>query len=128
MTHFRNKNDLLAWLTKHCPRQAIVRAIREHGAECLGGFSCIPPTTRPGWIVRVRSSFNKKWDVAVIPCDGKPDYEIRIIKSVPWRNWSGIKLGISPIMRGDRPEWYSKLYLLLKEKSCGKTGLYFKRQ
>lgn len=117
MVHFRSKSDILHWLEKHCPRKAIVRSL--NNAELLGGFDLIPPTTRPGWIVRVTSIFNekRKWIVAVIPRKDIPTCEIRILKYVPWENWLGCKIGMPPIILGDSPGFYCILYGLLKEKS-----------
>jgi len=113
MIRFQTRDDILRWLIKRCPRKAIVRSLLQDRAELLGGFSIIPPSGRPGWIVRVESIFtSSKWIVAVIPCVGKPDYEIRILKQVPWKNWVG-RNDSSYIYAGDRP-W---LYREMKERA-----------
>ncbi len=122
--HFRSKNDIIHWLEKHCPRKAIVRSL--NGAELLGGFDPIPPTTRAGWIVRVTSGSilrplslrRKKWIVTIIPYVGKPDCEIRILKEVPWGNWSGRSVNlINSVYSGDRP-W---LYAAMQERANENT-------
>jgi hypothetical protein len=110
--HFRSKNDIIQWLERYCPRKAIVRSLLQNGAELLGGFNPVPPTTRPGWIVRVTSRHGRKWIVAIIPCEGTPDYEIRILKKVPWGNWIGNYYSEN-LMSGDRPQ----LYAALKERA-----------
>ena len=121
MIHFQTRDDILRWLTTHCPRKAIVRSLLQDRAELLGGFSNIPPSGRPGWIVRVTSLFlstkirtgeysHRKWIVAVIPCIGKPDYEIRILNRVPWKSYLN-EPATNSIYGGDRP-W---LYRILKE-------------
>lgn len=110
MIHFRNKNDILRWLAKNCPRKAIVRSL--DNAELLGGFNPIPPSSRAGWIVRVTSVYGRVWIVAVIPCVGKPDYEIRVLSKVPWKNYIGCH-DSSCVYGGDRPY----LYRSLKEKA-----------
>ena len=111
MTHFQTRDDIIRWLIAHCPRKAIVRSLLQDRAELLGGFSIIPPSGRPGWIVRVESIFTSgKWIVAVIPCVGKPDYEIRILKQVPWKNYLDEPM-TNPVYLGDRP-W---LYRIRKE-------------
>lgn len=112
MIHFRNKNDILAWLEKHCPRKAIVRSLSQDGAELLGGFDPIPPSGRPGWIVRVRSAYGKIWLVAVIPNIKQTDCEIRILQKVPWANYVGCS-DSGCIYGGDKP-W---LYGSLKERN-----------
>ena len=114
MIHFRTRDDIIRWLISHCPRKAIVRSLLQDRAELLGGFNKIPPSGRPGWIVRVTSALTKrKWIVAVIPCAGKPDYEIRILKQVPWKCYVGDWIDDKPIYAGDRP-W---LYREMKERS-----------
>ena len=113
MIHFRTKNNILAWLEKHCPRKTIVRSLSQNGAELLGGFDPIPPSGRPGWIVRVRSAYGKVWLVAVIPNAGQMDYEIRILQGVPWGNYVGCSNNDSCIYAGDKP----LLYRSLKERS-----------
>lgn len=115
MVHFRSKNDIIQWLEKHCPRKAIVRSLSQNGCELLGGFAPIPPTTRAGWIVRVTSSLGKKkriWIVAIIPCVGKPDCEIRVLQSVPWRNYISESYA-RQLCAGDKP-W---LYVKIREKA-----------
>ena len=116
MIHFQTRDDIIRWLITHCPRKAIVRSLLQDRAELLGGFTHIPPSDSPGWIVRVTSILSKrKWIVAVIPRIGKPDYEIRILTRVPWKNYAG-NTGGKSFYSGDRP-W---LYRILKERNNDK--------
>lgn len=116
MIHINSKDSLLKYIEDYCPRKAIVRALLQDGsAELLGGFSPIPPTDRSGWIVRVRSRFGKTWLVVVIPIRKRIDYEIRIIKEVPWANWVGtwgpyMDSMIGSLYYGDRPWVYKTLH------------------
>lgn len=111
MIHFQTRDDIIRWLISNCPRMAIVRSLLQDRSELLGGFSNIPPSGRPGWIVRVTSILTKrKWIVAVIPCHGIPDYEIRILKQVPWKNYVGYEWVLDKsIYAGDRPWLYREM-------------------
>ena len=110
MIHFQSKAHLLMWLEANCPRKAIVRALRDGTVEHLGGFSTIPPTSHPGWIVKVTSTFGKEFIVAVIAYRNKPKTGIRILSEVPWIHWCGdAKYGVTCIgtlYGGDFPEEY----------------------
>ena len=107
MVHFQTKNHLLMWLEKNCPRKSIVRALRDETVEHLGGFSKIPPTSHPGWIVRVTSIHDKEFIVAVIAYQSR--YGIRVLSEVPWRYWCGQQGEVeSSLINGDNP-WTSQL-------------------
>ena len=101
MVHFQTKNHLLMWLEKNCPRKSIVRALRDGTVEHLGGFNTIPPTSHPGWIVRVTSVHDKEFIVAVIAYQSR--YGIRVLSEVPWRYWGGEMYGAPGLMNGDVP-------------------------
>ncbi len=97
------------WLEKNCPRKSIVRALRDGTVEHLGGFSTIPPTSHPGWIVRVTSVHDKEFIVAVIAYQDR--YGIRVLSGVPWLNWIGDQdRKDSSLVSGDDPQgyWYIK--------------------
>ena len=110
MTHFQSRTHIILWLADNCSRKAITRALYEGQVEFFGGFNPIPPTTHPGWIMRITSAHGRTWYVAVI-CYGHR-YGIRILRDVPWGNWYGTdSRGIfgPPLYRGDHPEEYLKL-------------------
>jgi len=109
MIHFQNKNHLLSWLEKKCPRKGIVRALRDGTVEHLGGFSRIPPTSHPGWIVRVTSIHGKEFIVAVIAYQLR--YGIRVLSEVPWLCWAGDCGGSPNLMNGDQPSEYGYIIL-----------------
>jgi len=108
--HFQSPLHIVSWLGQNCARKAICRAINEGQVEFLGGFKPIPPTTHPGWIMRVTSTHDRTWYVAVICYDRR--YGIRILRDVPWGLWYGTDsrgvLGPS-LYRGDHPEEYKIL-------------------
>lgn len=112
--YIRTRSDLIKWLENNAPRRAIARALQEGQVEHLGGFEHIPPSTLPGWIVKVTSVHNKMWRVVVLANDTKHRYESRIIESVPWKNWSGTNFWSDESFRdklfsGDKPEEYKRL-------------------
>ena len=116
MIHFQSKNNIIDWLIQNCPRKAVVRALIDGDVEFLGGFRSIPPSILPGWILRVTSIYGKKWNIVVLANDVKHCYEIRIIKSIPWKNWIGLKINIrgdnillDELFCGDNPEKYEEL-------------------
>lgn len=115
MIHFQTENDIIDWLIDNCPRPAIARALDHGKVEYLGGFNLIPPSTLPGWILKVTSVHGKQWIIAVLANDTKHVYEIRIIKSVPWKNWIGTDSLFNhrtfriKLFSGDNPELYKEL-------------------
>jgi len=115
MIHFQSRDQIIDWLIDNCLRPAIVRSLIDSKVEFLGGFKPIPPSVLPGWILKIISLHNKKWIVAVLANDIKHIYEIRIIKSVPWKNWLGTDSFTNhrtfriKLFSGDRPELYKEL-------------------
>lgn len=109
--HFQSRLHIVSWLEKTCSRKAIVRALSEGQVEFFGGFSLIPPTTQPGWIIRVTSVYGKTWYVAVIA--HRDHYGIRILRDVPWGNWIGENSWGDAfkvhLFSGDYPGKYKKL-------------------
>ena len=108
--HFQSPLHIVSWLGQNCARKAICRAINEGQVEFFGGFNPIPPTTHPGWIMRVTSVHGRTWYVAVICYDRR--YGIRILRDVPWDKWYGTdSRGVfgPPLYRGDNPEEYKIL-------------------
>ena len=76
--------------------------------EVLGGFSLIPPSVHPGWIVRVESPLGGKWLVAIGPTPGNPR-KLRAfeIEEIPWEYYKG-EAGKDEfsLENGDHPEVY----------------------
>ena len=109
MIRFESKNSLIKWLINNCPRSIIVRSLQRSGAECLGGFSPIPPSTERGWILRVVSPHGRKINVAVLAYKDKPRYGIRILKNIPWECWMGDSYSMCTLYTGDNPLLYKQL-------------------
>lgn len=114
MIHLQSKENIIDWLIDNCPRPAIVRALDHGKIEFLGGFNPISPSTLPGWIIKVTSLHDKQWNVAILANDTKHCYEIRIIKTIPWKNWVGTDFWSDNSFRiklfsGDNPILYKEL-------------------
>ena len=110
MIHFQSKTHIILWLEQNCSRMAIVRALYEGQVEFFGGFNPIPPTTYPGWIIRVTSAHDRIWYVAVIAYQNR--YGIRVLRDVPWGNWCGVFCNTGfrkHLFSGDDPTEYLKL-------------------
>lgn len=108
MQHFRNRDDLVAWLEVQPLRKTINRALQEGTAEVVGGFYLIPPILLPGWIVRITSVYKRIWNVAIVPDPELKKYRIHIIENIPWRHWAGGDAQ-SSLYAGDHPEEYRRL-------------------
>jgi len=118
MTHFQSRTHIILWLENNCSRKAITRALYKGQVEFFGGFSPIPPTTHPGWIMRVTTAHGKTFYVAVICYDRR--YGIRILRDVPWDKWRGTDSRgmFGPLLyRGDDPEEYLKLREIWNERT-----------
>lgn len=114
MIHLQSKENIIDWLIDNCSRPAIARALDQGKIEFLGGFKPIPPSTLPGWILKVISIHNKQWNIVVLANDTKHCYEIRIIETVPWKNWVGTAFWNDDRFReklfsGDNPELYKEM-------------------
>jgi len=115
MIHFQSKENIIDWLIDNCPRPAIARALDHGKVEFLGGFSLILPSILPGWILKITSIYDKQWIVAVLANDITHRYEIRIIKSIPWKNWAGTDCFNNhnsfrdKLFSGDNPELYKEM-------------------
>ena len=114
MTHFQSPLHIVSWLGQNCARKAICRALNEGQVEFFGGFNPIPPTVRPGWIMRVTSAHDRIWYVAVICYDRR--YGIRILRDVPWDKWMGSTAkNRTALYNGDHPSEYWELRRIWNE-------------
>ena len=114
--HFQSRLHIVSWLEDACPRPAIVRALREGNTEFFGGFNPIPPTTHPGWILRITSAHGKTRYVAVIAY--RDHYGIRILRDVPWGDWVGSTAkNRTALMNGDNPVEYWELRRIWNENN-----------
>jgi hypothetical protein len=101
------RDDLLEYLSIFVTRRCIVRAL-DHEVKLLGGFSAIPPSGKPGWIVRAYSPIGQShYDVAVTISDGGTYKLWNLQVKVPWECWVGDGEETclhSDIMIGDDPD------------------------
>lgn len=104
MQRIETRTQLIEHIVQHAPMGSISRACHETEVKVLGGFSKIPPSTRPGWIVIVTSRFERVWIVAVQPNEDTCKFEVREIERIPWESYVGIEgqIGYS-IYSGDDP-------------------------
>jgi len=68
----------------------------------LGGFSKIPPSTQPGWIILVKSVNKTVWVVAVSVDEAQHRYRVGLLDRIPWEHWIGDRAD-GTIYRGDIP-------------------------
>ena len=116
MNHFQSRTHIILWLENNCPRPAIIRSLYEGQVEFFGGFDPVPPTSDPGWILRVTSAQGKIRYVAVIAY--RDHYGIRILKDVPWGDWAGMHsqgLVRNHLYSGDYPAEYQELRRIWNE-------------
>jgi len=109
MKKIRSRESLINFILDSRISRSIHRAILEGTVEYLGGFSHIPPSNDPGWILRCNSPITKKhWNVAVVARDASANYVVRIVPKLPWQWWVG-DCGNPQLYRGDRPDKYANL-------------------
>ena len=108
MRPLQTKNDLIALVQSLLsPRYASTcRMFHEGTVENLGGFECIPPTDKPGWVLRVVSSFKKIHYLAAVV--DKFRHYVFLIDKPPWKYWEGDKSD-NKLYQGDNPEEYKLL-------------------
>jgi len=102
----RTRDDLLATISKHCSRRAILRALDEGIVENLGGFD--PVSGMTGYLVKITSCYGKVWIVALLYERGSPRLHIRLLPEIPWSKWVGLKYPNNPLIRGDNPKHYEE--------------------
>ncbi len=111
---------MIAYICDHAPQSAIARACHTGTVQVLGGFSCVPPGTRPGFIVAVTSVHERTWLIAVTTDDHKHIFHVWVVESVPWEYYVGRDGpcdGEYSIYDGDNPERAKQA----KENTCGEV-------
>lgn len=103
----RTRTDLILFAQAHCESNACKRAFTTGKVVVLGGFSSIPPSTNPGWILFITSIHGRTWIIGVVTDDIKHCYHVRILYRIPWEKWVGSfapKYGLRDWLRdGDNP-------------------------
>ena len=89
MERIETRTQLINYIRDHVSQSAIARACHTGTVQVLGGFSCIPPGTRPGFIVSITSIHERTWLIAVTSDDHKHIFHVWIVESVPWRYYIG---------------------------------------
>jgi hypothetical protein len=109
MVRIQTRQQLLNWITakmQDLGRCGIVRALEDTNSmvRVLGGFSSMPPSTAPGWVVSIVSRHGKVWHVSVTVRQN--GYGCFLLERIPWKNWVG---GKSELYAGDNPARYERL-------------------
>lgn len=77
----RTRADLIHVAHERCGHPAIKRAIKEGTVVNLGGFTAIPTSGQPGWVLRVTSTHGRTWLLA-ITVEGR-HYRASVLDAVP---------------------------------------------
>lgn len=89
MQRIETRVQLIEHICDNISQSAIVRACHNGTVRVLGGFSIIPPGTRPGWIVQITSIHGSTWLVAVTSDDHNHVFRTWLAESIPWENYVG---------------------------------------
>ncbi len=112
MNRIIDKNSLLAWLEQYAPYMMIQRALKDPNAkhENLGYFKVVPPTSLPGWIVKVTSTHDKTWVVVIqgVPFTNTYRTWVMLDGNIEWKYWIG-NTCVNPLWVGDHPGDYKEL-------------------
>lgn len=125
MDRIETRTQLVEYICEHSTRPAIQRACHEGKVFVAGGFSQIPPSSKPGWIVIVTSRFGRIWNVAVTPNEEKRTFDVRVLKTIPWGQYiDSVFVAEYSIYAGDDPRasLFHKLAHLLCEKRSGSAA------
>lgn len=100
MFHYRQQ--LINWLIKNVKDRVLFNALESGTVELLGGFERLPGSSASGWIVRLMTTYNTEYLIAITATDPIRWYRIQ---EVDWSTWSGNK-SKHPLYQGDDPEKY----------------------
>lgn len=100
MTHFRNRNDLLNWLSEHAPDKIVRRAL-DRGTTTIWGLF------KGGFIVEIKY-LNRQYVIGIKASQHIGDYCCGLLKRIPFEHYEG---GPTPLTNGD----YSVLALERKK-------------
>jgi|GEM_PF-2409447 len=113
----RHRSELIRYAYEHVRSRACQNAFYGGTVVVLGGFDQIPPSTSPGWILRVESKY-QTWLVAVSVDETTHEYLVWHPPRVSWQYWSG-RLGRElNIYDGDCPD---QAIAKREEASCKNT-------
>lgn len=100
----QSRTDLILYAQTNCESNACKRAFTTGTVVVLGGFSTIPPSTNPGWVLLVTSKHCRTWIIGVEGDDARHCYHVRSLDRIPWEKWVG---GSSLTFRGKPLYWLS---------------------
>ncbi len=116
MERIETRTQLVNFICKNVGQSAISRACHHAGdaVQVMGGFSRVPPSCRPGWIVTVTSVHGRQWLVAVTSDDHHHVFKAWITETIPWQFYIGERNREEySIYDGDNPEaaYFAKEFL-----------------
>ena len=119
-----DRQDLINLVAYGAPAPACRRACLTGTVEVLGGFSEVPPSTSPGWIVRVTTKRGNVHLVGISPDDIWHKYWVRAVDAVPWHLWEGSPCdpAVYSIYSGDHPETYRTRRSVAQELTCSASN------
>lgn len=105
---FLYRDELVWFVGRHAPSRSIRRACVEGEVEVLGGFHCLPPTGRPGFVVQVKSRHDTFWNLSVIANEVRHTWHVRgMVDPIPWKHWCDATMGTCySLYVGDHPKKY----------------------
>lgn len=118
------RSDFILWVMANTPRRDIARFISDGVVEVLGGFDQIPPSTNPGWMLRVTSKNKKEYNIAVTMDEKNRWLTVWIATDIPWAYYNGkLDRGTWFIYDGDKPFEYllKKVRAIRGRKEISKT-------
>ena len=126
MERIRDRADIIALVARSAASPACRRACLTGKVEVLGGFSELPPSDKPGWILQITAKHGTVFLIGVIPNDLQHRYQVWTLEEVPWHLWVGRPLAGAAysVYQGDRPVSYdlrrdqARAKLKLEPASC----------
>ena len=104
MQRIQTRTELINFICNNIGQSAIKRACHSGTLRVLGGFSLIPPSTRPGWIIMITSIHGRSWEIAVTSDDHRHIFHVWIANRIPWKYYVGqADRGEYSIYDGDNP-------------------------
>ena len=95
-----NRDSLLCWLDANAPQPSVKRALRSGmSVKILGGFSPLPDSNDPGFIVEANSRTGRVYHVAVVISNFREPRAF-MINYIDWKSYTG---GSHALYRGDDP-------------------------
>ena len=107
MQRIRTRTELIEAICGSLGQRAITRACHAGTVEVAGGFSRIPPSPLPGWIVTITSVHERTWMVALVPDDHRHTFHAMMIQEIPWKYYVGRDgpcAGEYSVYDGDNPQ------------------------